>query len=107
MQHIRPSPRQSCGLFEIPKTEDKAEAAVKKLLISILLLGGLLLLAHAGAALLVEEPYGPFGGAVPTGHAAIYLPKVGATTPTELRCCNPGELGVVISLYRHVAGRDW
>jgi hypothetical protein len=67
MQHIRPSPRQSCGLFEIPKTEGEAEAAVKKLLISMLLLGGLLhpLLAHAGAALLMEEPYGPFGGAVP------------------------------------------
>jgi hypothetical protein len=42
MQHIRPSPRQSCGLFEIPKTEGEAEAAVKKLLISMLLLGGLL-----------------------------------------------------------------
>ena len=82
---------------------------MRKLLISVLLLGGLIhpLLAHADAALLVEEPYGPFGGAVPTGHAAIYLPKVCATTPTELRRCNPGELGVVISRYRHVAGRDW
>jgi hypothetical protein len=83
--------------------------AVRKLLISMLLLGGLIhpLLAHADAALLVEEPYGSFGGAVPTGHSAIYLPKVCATTPTELRRCNPGELGVVISRYRHVAGRDW
>ena len=83
--------------------------AVRKLLISMLLLGGLIhpLLAHADAALLIEEPYGPFGGAVPTGHSAIYLPKVCATTPTELRRCNPGELGVVISRYRHVAGRDW
>jgi len=73
------------------------------------LLGGFLhpLLAHAGAALLMEEPYGPFGGAVPIGHAAIYLPQVCAATPTELRRCNPGELGVVISRYRHVAGRDW
>ena len=82
---------------------------MRKLLISMLLLGGLIhpLLAHADAALLVEEPYGSFGGAVPTGHSAIYLPKVCATTPTELRRCNPGELGVVISRYRHVAGRDW
>jgi hypothetical protein len=93
----------------IPKTERGAEGAVRKLLISMLLLGGLIhpLLAHADAALLVEEPYGPFGGAVPTGHAAIYLPHVCAATPTELRRCNPGELGVVISRYRHVGGRDW
>lgn len=93
----------------IPKTEGEAEAAVKKLLISMLLLGGLIhpLPAHAGAALLLGEPYGPFGGAVPIGHAAIYLPQVCATTPTELRRCQPGELGVVISRYHHVAGRDW
>jgi hypothetical protein len=82
---------------------------VKKLLISMLLLGGLIhpLLAHAGAALLVEEPYGKFGSGVPTGHSAIYLPQVCAASPTELRRCNPGELGVVISRYHHVAGRDW
>ncbi|MFI5118388.1 MAG: hypothetical protein ACHP8B_17005 [Terriglobales bacterium] len=82
---------------------------MRKLLISMLLLGGFIhpLLAHAGAALLVEEPYGKFGSGVPTGHSAIYLPQVCATTPTELRRCNPGELGVVISRYHHVAGRDW
>ena len=47
--------------------------AVRKLLISMLLLGGLIhpLLAHADAALLVEEPYGSFGGAVPTGHLSL------------------------------------
>ena len=75
----------------------------------MLLLGGLIhpLLAHAGVALLVEEPYGKFGSGVPTGHSAIYLPQVCAASPTELRRCNPGELGVVISRYHHVAGRDW
>ncbi len=82
---------------------------MKKLLISMFLLCGLIhpLLAHAGAALLIEEPFGTFGSAVPTGHAAIYLPQVCTTTPTLLRRCNPGELGVVISRYHHVAGRDW
>ncbi len=82
---------------------------MRKLLITMLLLGGFIhpLPAHAGAALLVEEPYGKFGSGVPTGHSAIYLPQVCATTPTELRRCNPGELGVVISRYHHIAGRDW
>ena len=72
---------------------------MKKLLPWILALGAVIhpLLAHAGAALLLEEPYGPFGSGVPTGHAAIYLPQVCAATPTQLRRCNPGELGVVIS----------
>src|ERR1019366_5907037 len=82
---------------------------MKKLLPWILALSGVIspLLAHAGAALLVEEPYGPFGNGVPMGHAAIYLPQVCAATSTQLRRCNPGELGVVLSRYRRVAGRDW
>jgi hypothetical protein len=83
---------------------------MKRLFISISLLLGLLinsLPAHAGAALLVEEPYGKFGSGVPTGHAAIYLPQVCAITPTQLRRCNEGEPGVVISRYLRIAGRDW
>lgn len=81
---------------------------MKKLFALILFLPGLTRLpACAEAALLVEEPYGAFGSGVPTGHAAIYLPQVCAVTPTQLRHCNPGELGVVISRYHRVAGRDW
>ncbi len=78
--------------------------------LAIPLLFGLLissLPAHAGAALLVEEPYGKFGNGVPMGHAAIYLPQVCAITPTQLRRCNEGELGVVISRYLRIGGRDW
>lgn len=63
--------------------------------------------AHADAALLMEEPYGTFGAINPTGHAAIYLNHICAKTPTELRACRPGEFGVVISRYHHVAGYDW
>ncbi|HZY73528.1 MAG TPA: hypothetical protein VFE22_10520 [Edaphobacter sp.] len=63
--------------------------------------------ARADAALLMEEPYGLFGGINPTGHAAIYLNNVCAETPTRLRPCRPGELGVVISRYHRVAGYDW
>ena len=64
--------------------------------------------AHAGeAALLLEEPFGHFGGMNPTGHAAIYLSDVCAETPTQLRPCMPGENGVVLSRYRRVGGYDW
>ena len=72
----------------------------------------LLLLAQAGiarasVALLMEEPYGDLGAFNPTGHAAVYLSRVCAETPTELRPCGPGEFGVVISRYHRVAGYDW
>jgi hypothetical protein len=64
--------------------------------------------AHAGeAALLLEEPYGRFGAFNPTGHAAIYLSDVCAETPTQLRRCEPGEGGVVLSRYHKVGGYDW
>lgn len=71
-----------------------------------------LLLLSAQAALpavtlLLEEPFGTFGGMNPTGHAAVYLSHVCAETPLELRRCNEGEDGVVISRYDRVAGYDW
>jgi hypothetical protein len=63
--------------------------------------------AHGSAALLVEEPYGFFGGVNPTGHAAIYLNNVCAETPLILRRCQPGETGVVISRYQGIGDHDW
>jgi hypothetical protein len=63
--------------------------------------------ASASVALLMEEPYGQFGAFNPTGHAAVYLSHVCATTPTELRLCRPGEFGVVISRYHKIDGYDW
>lgn len=63
--------------------------------------------AYADAALLMEEPYGLFGGINPTGHAAVYLNHVCADSPTHLRMCRAGELGVVISRYHKVGGYDW
>ncbi len=63
--------------------------------------------AHASVSLLLEEPFGVFGSLNPTGHAAIYLSNVCADTPTRLRLCQPGELGVVISRYHRVHGLDW
>jgi hypothetical protein len=63
--------------------------------------------AHASAALLVEEPYGFFGGVNPTGHSAIYLNRVCAASPIPLRRCTPGETGVVISRYSNIGHYDW
>jgi hypothetical protein len=63
--------------------------------------------AHASVTLLLEEPFGTFGGMNPTGHAAVYLSRVCAASPTSLRLCHPGEQGVVISRYHRVAGYDW
>jgi len=63
--------------------------------------------AAAQATLLLEEPYSYDGTFAGTGHAAVYLSRVCADTPTHLRRCNPGERGVVISRYHHVDGHDW
>ena len=63
--------------------------------------------AHAQATLLLEEPYSYDGTFAGTGHAAVYVSRVCAETPTTLRRCGPGETGVVISRYHHVNGRDW
>lgn len=64
-------------------------------------------LARADITLLLEEPYGTFGGMNPTGHSAIYFSRVCADTPVSLRRCRDGELGVVISRYHRVGGYDW
>jgi hypothetical protein len=63
--------------------------------------------ARASVTLLLEEPYGTFGGMNPTGHAAVYLSNVCADTPLVLRRCQPGEQGVVISRYHRISGYDW
>lgn len=63
--------------------------------------------ADASVTLLLEEPYGTFGGMNPTGHAAIYLSRVCAASPNSLRRCQPDEQGVVISRYHRVGGYDW
>jgi hypothetical protein len=58
-------------------------------------------------AVLLEEPYsydGSFGG---MGHAAIYLNRVCAASPTSLRRCAERENGVVLSRYNHIGGYDW
>jgi hypothetical protein len=63
--------------------------------------------AHAEAVLLLGEPYGRFGSLNPTGHAAVYLTRICAESPTILRRCQAGETGIVISRYHRVGGVDW
>jgi hypothetical protein len=63
--------------------------------------------ARADAAFFLEEPYGTLGSFSPTGHAAVYLTRICAASPTRLRPCEAGESGVVISRYSKIAGYDW
>src|ERR1700749_433627 len=63
--------------------------------------------ARADASLLLEEPFGKFGAMNPTGHAAVWLDRVCADTPPQLRPCREGEAGVVLSRYHRVDGYDW
>jgi hypothetical protein len=74
-------------------------------------LGALLFLlaprAHAGATLLLAEPYSYDGALAGTGHSAVYLDRVCAVSPVELRLCSPGETGVVLSRYNRIGGYDW
>jgi hypothetical protein len=63
--------------------------------------------ARAGATLFLGEPYGYDGALAGTGHAAVYLSGVCATSPVVLRLCAPGETGIVLSRYKAVAGYDW
>src|ERR1700685_2299790 len=64
-------------------------------------------MARPAVTLLLEEPYGTFGGMNPTGHAAVYLSHVCAASATSLRRCDEGEQGVVISRYHRISGYDW
>lgn len=77
------------------------------ILTALWLLMGCAPMARADAALLLEEPYGHFGAFTATGHAAVYLTRVCAESPTQLRRCTEGETGVVLSRYNKIAGRDW
>lgn len=63
--------------------------------------------SRAQATLLLEEPYSYDGTFAGTGHAAIYLSRVCAESPTVLRRCHSGENGVVLSRYDGIAGHDW
>jgi len=71
---------------------------------AVLLVGGT---AWGSVAVLLEQPYGKLGFFDTAGHSAIYLDHVCAASPVELRPCQPGELGVVVSRYDGIGGYDW
>jgi hypothetical protein len=57
---------------------------------------------------LIGDPYGNFGTMLPVGHASIYLDRVCADSPLQLRMCRSDEpMGVVISRYHHLSDYDW
>lgn len=62
---------------------------------------------RASATLFLGEPYGHDAAFAGTGHAAVYLSGVCATSPVVLRVCDAGETGIVLSRYRGIAGYDW
>src|ERR1700730_12633979 len=78
-----------------------------KALVLLSLLLGLAPRANADVTILLEEPYSYDGALAGTGHAAVYLTRVCAASPTRLRRCEPGESGVVMSRYHRIAGYDW
>jgi hypothetical protein len=63
--------------------------------------------AKADLTVFLEEPYSLDGELAGTGHTAVYLSNVCASSPTVLRRCEAGETGVVLSRYHRVDGYDW
>ena len=64
--------------------------------------------ARADITLLLEEPYGEFGGMNPTGHAAsLSLANLRRARLSPCAAAGRGEDGVVLSRYHRIAGYDW
>ena len=99
------SRRKSGTYRDAPAWQIACKSGVVKKLIGLLVVA--VASARASVTLFLEEPYGTFGGMNPTGHAAVYLSNICAASPVELRRCEPGEHGVVISRYHRVGGYDW
>jgi hypothetical protein len=75
--------------------------------LALLVCVGTLPTAQATATLFLQEPYSYDGALAGTGHAAVYLSNVCASSPVVLRPCAPGESGIVISRYHDISGYDW
>ena len=58
--------------------------------------------------MLVGEPFGSFGAMMPVGHVAIYLSRICADGPLQLRMCRTDEpQGVVLARYHRLGQYDW
>jgi hypothetical protein len=89
--------------------KERGQLGIAIRLASILALAALAMSSstRADVTVLLEEPYSLDGELAGTGHTAVYLSSVCAASPTVLRRCEPGELGVVLSRYHRVSGYDW
>ena len=64
--------------------------------------------AYANLTVLIGEPFGSSGTMMPLGHAAIYLDRVCADGPLQLRMCRANEQpGVAIARYHRMGRTDW
>ncbi len=94
--------------FSFPGLQSQAARRLLSLVLSSALASALGVgEARGSAALLLEMPYGDLGTFNPTGHAALYFDHICAATPLQLRPCQPGELGVVLSRYDGIGNYDW
>jgi hypothetical protein len=63
--------------------------------------------AAAQGALFLQDADGIAEVLSPVGHESVYFARICAASPTRLRRCAPGELGVEIGRHRGIAGYDW
>jgi hypothetical protein len=81
--------------------------AIFLILIGVALAAPLCPSAHAQAALFLEDSDSLSEVLDPLGHESVYFARICAASLTQLRRCETGELGVVISRYHGIAGFDW
>jgi hypothetical protein len=63
--------------------------------------------AASQGALLLQDADGAAKVFSPLGHESMYFARICAASPTKLRRCQPGEMGVEIGRHRGIAGYDW
>src|SRR5687768_3719505 len=72
---------------------------MKRYLFSLILIFLVPEVVRADVSFFLLEGVGVAGEFTGSGHAAIYLSNICSDGPVELRLCQPGETGVVISNY--------
>jgi hypothetical protein len=78
----------------------------KQIWLKLFLLALLASPAFAEVSLVIEEAVGPIGELAGTGHAALYFSHLCAASPIELRPCDTGEAGAVVSTYQDLGDSD-
>lgn len=81
--------------------------AIGFLLTSLLFTAMMVHRGYGQGALLLQDSDGAGSFLNPTGHDSVYFARICAASPTKLRRCEAGELGVEIGRHRGIAGYDW